>query len=458
VHLKAHLVDGEAQVVTTTRANSVAYDRYLLARQRMYERHRLSLESAATLLDEAIAIDPEYAPAYAQRGIVANLLGEDQYGTIPMAQSRTQSKLFIDQALRLDPELAEGWAALGLHYQSIPGEHAKSIETLEKALSLAPGSIDTANWLSIAYVETSQPAKSQALLEDIALRDPLYRPGFGNLAFRYLSTGQLEKVKALADKFREQFPQDRDMLWLDGEIMQWEGNIAASLPLSETAVGLQPQDSAYRAQMSRNLLYTHQYERVAAEGYWFLKVSALRQLGRVEEATLLAQEWAAQGEIASYFRLLTTTGRSAQLLDYLEERWPDPGAFQADYPANSYFGYTEMSDIAWAYREAGNQEKFADAMSRLRSANDSLAAQDVSNKFFFTTEATYYAMADDRARALKFLAAAVDGGQIFAARITDDLPFFADFEGDPEYEAIQARMIEHLNRERAALGLEPVKT
>ena len=67
-------------------------------------------------------------------------------------------------------------------------------------------------------------------------------------------------------------------------------------------------------------------------------------------------------------------------------------------------------------------------------------------------------MADDRVQALKFLAAAVDGGRIFAARITDDLPFFTDLEGDPEYEAIQARMIEHLNRERAALDLEPVKT
>jgi hypothetical protein len=173
---------------------------------------------------------------------------------------------------------------------------------------------------------------------------------------------------------------------------------------------------------------------------------------------LLAQEWAAQGEIASYFRLLTTTDRSAQLLDYLEERWPDLGAFQADYPANSSFGYTEMSDIAWAYREAGNQENFNDAMARVRAAHDSLAAQSLSNKFFFTTEAAYYAMAGEREQALKFLAAAVDGGEIFTTRIIDDLPFFADFEGDPEYEAIQARMIEHLNRERAQLGLEPVST
>jgi hypothetical protein len=32
------------------------------------------------------------------------------------------------------------------------------------------------------------------------------------------------------------------------------------------------------------------------------------------------------------------------------------------------------------------------------------------------------------------------------------------FEGDPEYEAIQQRAFDHLNRERTELGLEPLST
>jgi hypothetical protein len=43
-----------------------------------------------------------------------------------------------------------------------------------------------------------------------------------------------------------------------------------------------------------------------------------------------------------------------------------------------------------------------------------------------------------------------------STRITDDLPFFTELESDPEFQVIQTRMIEHLNRERAELGLEPV--
>jgi hypothetical protein len=194
------------------------------------------------------------------------------------------------------------------------------------------------------------------------------------------------------------------------------------------------------------------------EGYWWVKVIALKHLGRVEEATQLAQQWAAEGDVRSYLDLLSTTGQFETLVTYLEENWPDLNAFEVAFPAQGFLGYGTMNDIALAYRRTGQPDKFNDAMNRVRAAHDSLTAQGLSNNVFFANEAAYYAMAEDHAQALKFLAAAVDAGQVFSARITDDLPFFADFEGDPEYEAIQQRMLEHVNHERAALGLEPVKT
>src|SRR5690606_14682657 len=87
--LKAHLVGDTPQLVEATRTNSEAFDLYLLAKQRMYERSQLALESASELLDKAIAIDPEYAPAYAQRGIAELLLSEGvgSYGNIPQNQA-----------------------------------------------------------------------------------------------------------------------------------------------------------------------------------------------------------------------------------------------------------------------------------------------------------------------------------------------------------------------------------
>jgi hypothetical protein len=47
---------------------------------------------------------------------------------------------------------------------------------------------------------------------------------------------------------------------------------------------------------------------------------------------------------------------------------------------------------------------------------------------------------------------------ITSSKISKANPYFRELDGNPEYEAIQARMIEHLNNERAQLGLEPVTT
>jgi tetratricopeptide (TPR) repeat protein len=458
VQLKAQLIGEQEQVVAATRTNSEAYDLYLLAKQRMYERSRLPLEAAADMLDKAIALDPEYAPAYAQRGIVAMLLSEDQYGFLPVTQSQSQSKLYIDQALRLDPELAEGWAALGLYHEGQPGEQKKGIAELEKALSLNPGMINAANWLTNAYIRDNQPAKAMALLEDVMQRDPLYKPGLGNLTALYVLMGLPEKATALIERARPFISQDANIVWLDGYMILMTGESAQALPQLEKAVELAPEDRVFRRQMGQALLQTHQYERVAEVGYWKEKAVALRHLDRQEEATLLVQRRAAEGELLDYLSLLNATGQSELIVRYVDERWADLNAFATDFPSNGYVGYDVMVQVALAYKRAGNQQRFDEAMGMIRSAHDSLISQGLNNRIFFTLEAAYFAMAEDRDRALEFLAAAIDGGQVFAARITEDLPFFMEFEGDPEYEAIQARMMEHVNRERAKLSLEPVST
>ncbi|MEJ8569573.1 tetratricopeptide repeat protein [Elongatibacter sediminis] len=456
--LKARLVGDTPVAVASARTDSEAYDLYLLAKQRMYERAQLPLENAAELLDRAIAIDPDYAPAYAQRSVVAHLLSESQYGALPVAQADSQARLFAEKALQLNPGLAEGWAALGLYQLDRPGEIVQAIENLEKALALNPALIDAANWLHNAYNQTTQPAEALKVIEDVHRRDPLYRPALGNLAWLYVAMDRRDRARAIIEGVRPYLSQDANMLWLDGMMFESAGEIAKAMPLLERAVELSPQDRVYRIQLGMSLLQTHQYERAADEGYWWTQAQALRHLGRVEEATLLTQKWAGEGDVEGYFRLLNATGRSEILTEYLESRWADVAAFAQAFPAFAYFGYGTMLEVALAYQKTGQPVPFDSAMALVRTAHDSLTKQGISNPYFYENEATYFALAGDRIRALDFLGRAVDAGRMFSRSIADDLPAFRDFEGDPEYEAIEARMIEHLNRERSALGLEPVST
>jgi len=64
-------------------------------------------------------------------------------------------------------------------------------------------------------------------------------------------------------------------------------------------------------------------------------------------------------------------------------------------------------------------------------------------------------MAGDLEGSLDYLDRAISGGLITSIRITQGAPYLETLEGDPRFEAIQARMVEHLDSERAKLGLEP---
>ena len=136
--LKAQLLGEEPPVIVSQRTDPEVYDLYLLAKQRLYDRTRLTIESAVELLDQAIAKDPAYAPAYAQRGIATFLLSDRSYGTIPLAEALVQGKRFIDAALEIDQQVAEAWAGLGLYHNSQPSEHEQAIEALTKACRSTP--------------------------------------------------------------------------------------------------------------------------------------------------------------------------------------------------------------------------------------------------------------------------------------------------------------------------------
>ena len=155
--LKAELIGG--QQITSARVDTQAYDLYLLARQRIYTRTRMQLESALDLLDQALEIDPDFAPAWAQKGITSMLLSNRSYGTMPFVESQAQARLALNKALELDPELAEGWAGLGLYQsnQPVKEENELAIASLRKALEINPSLINASNWLQSELFSKRQP-------------------------------------------------------------------------------------------------------------------------------------------------------------------------------------------------------------------------------------------------------------------------------------------------------------
>jgi len=461
--LKAHLVglDAAPDVAATARADSRAYDLYLLARQRMYERTGPNIQSAAELLDRAIAIDAGYAPAYAQRGITTLLLAEGSgtYGDLPLEQALAQGKLYLDKALQLDPDLAEAWAGMGLYHNTRPLGSEEAIAALRKALELNAGLIDASNWLHNTLQQLGRPTEARQVVMDMVERDPLYRPGIRNAVNSFNAFGEYDQALAYLERIKPLIPNDAVIQSSTAAVHFEQGQVAEALREVEAAVALQPTNSVARLTRSFAWMASHQWEQVAAEGEEWTRIWGLVHLGRGEEAAMLARQRAEKNaDAATWLAFLNATGRSAEAVDFIETRWTDLDALERDYPPYGGLGHLMMLDVALAYSRAGNQPRFDDALARVRRVSDELQAQGIDSPLFFMSEASHQALAGNLEASVDWLDRAVSRGYISTLRISQEWPCLEPLEGHPRYEAVRARMVEHLNAERAELGLEALST
>jgi len=455
--LELHLTGEQGDIrFASSRADVSAYDLYLEAKQRIYLRRRAPLEQAAELLERAIAIDSSYAPAYAQLGITLMLLREGQYGTLPDAATAERAKGQFEQALSLNPGSAEAMAGLGMYFTEI-GDHEQAIERLREALSINPNLVNARHWLANAYASVNQLDEVKRIREETLVRDPLYLPGIDNLLDDYVLYGDIEQAQALLDRIKPFMPASRTMVSWTGVLHFVAGRVAESMPYFEKAYDMQPNNVTAKDHLIRALFYSGQYERLFAMGPNEFKVYGLMRFGRAEEALQLARELAANGDESALFRVLVSQQRHAELLEYVDSRWTNLEAFEADYPERD--GWSErnyLGLIAYAHQRTGNNEIFQDAMQRYEAALDYQRQMGANNQSFAFAEALNAVLRGDHDTALLRLAAAIEGGVTFNPNLTNSWPMFEALDGNSQFEAIMTDMTGHLNSERAKLDLEPI--
>jgi tetratricopeptide (TPR) repeat protein len=288
-------------------------------------------------------------------------------------------------------------------------------------------------------------------------QDPLYPPGFGNAVNLYNIFGMTDKSFALIERIRPFLPGDPQVMQSEANTWMTLGKPSKAIPLLASALETQPNDAVMRQFYGWGLLTTGQYEKAAEESHPWHRAIALDNLGRQEEALMIGQKQAAEGEVSTLIGEYYRTRQFQKLVDFVEERWPDLAAFEKEYPDGGT-GYGDMIDIAAAYSSLGNQARFDDAMARIQAAHSHSLEQGINANYFLARHARYLALANDRQGAIDTFSAAIDAGWMIANRpekIFVEMEFLA---GDPAFEAIVSRMQQSINSERAALGLEPLST
>jgi protein kinase/serine/threonine-protein kinase len=277
-----------------------------------YVRHdRQDYDRAIELFQRAIAIDPQFALAYAGLADATSkrcaVSGATEACLAPALEAAAR-------AVTLGPALAEAHKAMGLVHQ-IAGRLTDARRSYRRALELRPGHFAAANNLATIALGTGDLATAVEVLEGLDSTPTEARVvRHGNLSYAYYLLGDLTRARNEAQAALALEPFEVYATWVMGRIELAQGNPVAAQERSRRAVAVHPDagsclraagevellagdPAAARPLLERSLLViTSGAER--AEPLLDL-VGALAELGDRQQARRRASELADLAETAT---------------------------------------------------------------------------------------------------------------------------------------------------------------
>jgi DNA-binding winged helix-turn-helix (wHTH) protein/Tfp pilus assembly protein PilF len=149
-HTKGDLAQNERNGYSK---RSPAYELYLRGKVKVGNVKKVETEAAVKLLEEAVAIDPSFAEAFAQLARAYIRMAFNFCEDAQRDKFLENAEVAIEAALDLEPDLAEGHFARGLllwtHTKGFP--HEASIQSYKRSLELNPKADETYHQLSMVY-------------------------------------------------------------------------------------------------------------------------------------------------------------------------------------------------------------------------------------------------------------------------------------------------------------------
>ncbi len=184
----------------SVRASSVdAYSAYLEGRQMMTLRSQTALEQSRTAFDKALALDPEFAPAYSSLAETVILLNVANYGDIPEYESYEQAQTLVDRAAELAPDSADTYVARGFLLDQ-QNRFDEAIAAYDRALELNPNMVRALMWRGQALGEVGRYEEQLASLRQAVALDPLAYVPVQNMAVMMVRHGKTAEALAAMEK------------------------------------------------------------------------------------------------------------------------------------------------------------------------------------------------------------------------------------------------------------------
>ena len=203
------------------------YSLYLQGNYFMNLRGEENLEKAFAALKQALAIDPDYAPAW----VSLQLAYGYQMRGMPGAREeiRALQSEAIERALAIDENLASAWAALAYQRRVYDSDWHGARIAIEKALRLEPNNAGVISVAASVASTSGRLSEAIELFEKAVSLDPLALLSRMSLGRRYLRVGRVDDAFDAFDRVRTINPDYPGLNLVIGRVYMMRGDLENAL-------------------------------------------------------------------------------------------------------------------------------------------------------------------------------------------------------------------------------------
>lgn len=445
--------------------DTAAYDHYLRGRQLGRQPTQAGLLRAVQEFEQAIAIDPGFAAAYA--GIADAWVWLEDYGGIRSAEAFPRAEQAARRALELDPQSAEAHAAMAFVVDRYHRDKPAAREYFERTLQLNPNYVNAYNLYGDTLRDLGDYPRMIEVHRKAVELDPLSYFMKTRLSSKLMAVGQLEEAERIIAGVFEDFPGNDFAHEEMGNLERNRGRLAEAARHFRIVHVARPGDPYAAAQLAQIGVTVN--DPVMIEQW----IAAARERGANNRwelsarsrAAIWRQDWEELGRVANLLG-----GDSGALLRGMAAArlgsWPEARQHLLDSLRNRARledGRVPLSqaqalvELGWVEQQlglAGWQQALADArqpLDRLLVTGGGHIQGDFNQLYFLVS---LHVISGDEAAALEVLRSMAESGFV-EHWLIDQEPVFAGWRDSGAVQALLRQMRDAVAAERARLaGME----
>lgn len=309
----------EEKLVTAPVKNIEAYTLYLKA---LHFWNKLTPADGRKCIDcceRAIAVEPDYAQAYAMAAGAYAYLGSS--GQMIPKTAFDIANEYADKALAIDNTIAEGYIAKASVYLYYDWKWKEGFDCLQKALELNPGAIAAYEMLGFYYTIIGQKEKGLQALKEAEKIDPLSPPILQSLGGMYIINDMPDETIKVADKILYMHPRMRAIIEMKGWATGMKGDWKTALAFFEEV----------------HRLTNHPLKGLMGLAYSYAKLGetekAMETIKKMEQRAYEEPEAVIDADLAAAWYAIGNIDKCFYYLNQCVEKRMGPVTFFLEYPA-----------------------------------------------------------------------------------------------------------------------------